>query len=228
MEPSQVLDKVLEERRPIKIITRGTAVESVAGMAAAVLAILGLSGVYSYTLLPLSVVVLGMAMIIEARMIIRKFSEVMRELGEARGARITTGGMSIEALAGIAGMTMGLLALLGLNPAVLCAVSVMVYGAAMLFSISTMTTINSVIISGISRNPLVRSMAVSLFAASYDVRVLVGMGTLTLGILSAIGIYPETLGLVGVLAAGGAMFLETFAFSERLTDMFLEPPHSGK
>lgn len=228
MEPSQVLDKVLEERKPFRAITRGTAVDGIAGLAAAVLAIMGLSGVYSYTLLPAAVIVLGAAMIVEARVVIRRFSAIMLELGENRGARTTTGGMSIEALAGIAGVTMGLLALMGLNTVALCAVSVMVYGVAVLFSISTITMINSIIASGVSRNPLARSVATAMYAASSDVRVLVGIGGLTLGILAVIGIRPETLALSGILAIGGALFLETFAFSERYTDLFMEPPGKEK
>lgn len=224
MEPSQVLDKVLEERKPIRAITRGTAVEGVVGLGAAVLAIMGLAGVYGSELLAAAVVVLGAAMVIEARVVIRRFSEVMRQLGELQGARTTAGGMSIEALAGIAGVTMGLLALMGLNALTLCAVSVIVYGAAALFSVSTMSMINSIVASGASRNPLARGVAVSMYAASSDIRVLVGMGALTLGILAAIGIQPATLALSGVLALGGALFLETFAFSEKSGDLFRQAP----
>ncbi len=220
MEPSQVLDKVLEERRPLKTITRGTAVEGVVGLAAAVLSIVGLAGMYPETFLPVSIVVLGAAMIIEARMVIRRFYSVMRELGEVQGSRTTSGGMSIEILAGIAGVTMGLLALMGVNPAMLCSSAVLVFGAAVLFSIGTITMINSIIASGFSKNPLLRGMAASVYAASSDVRVLVGMGTLTLGIIAVVGIHSQTLAQVGVLAVGGSLFLETFALGEKLADMF--------
>jgi hypothetical protein len=50
------------------------------------------------------------------------------------------------------------------------------------------------------------------------------MGALTLGILAAIGIQPATLALSGVLALGGALFLETFAFSEKSGDLFRQAP----
>ncbi len=220
MEPSQVLDKVLEERRPLKTIARGTAVEGVVGLAAAVLSIVGLAGMYPETFLPVSIVVLGAAMIIEARMVIRRFYSVMQELGEVQGSRTTSGGMSIEILAGIAGVTMGLLALMGVNPAMLCSSAVLVFGAAVLFSIGTITMVNSIIASGFSKNPLLRGMAASVYAASSDVRVLVGMGTLTLGIIAVVGIHAQTLAQVGVLAVGGSLFLETFALGEKLADMF--------
>lgn len=224
MEPSQVLDKVLAERKPIKAITRGTAVEGIVGLAAAVLSILGLAGAYGFTLLPVATVVLGLAMIIEARVVIRRFAAVMLELGEVRGYRTTAGGMSIEALAGIAGVTLGLLAMLGMNPETLCAIAVIIYGSAVLFTIGTITMINSIIASGSSKNPLARAMAASVYNTSSDVRVLVGMGTLTLGILALVGIHPQTMVLTAVLSVGGSLFLETFALGEKLADMFQDNP----
>jgi hypothetical protein len=220
MEPSQVLDRVLEESRPVRTITRGTALEGIVGLGAAVLAILGLAGGYVETLLPVSTIVLGIAMIIEGRVIIGRFSHIMRELGELQGYRSTAGGMSIEVLAGIAGVTLGILSLLGLNPVMLCSAAVIVFGTAVLFSISTIAMINSIIASGHSRNPLVQGVAASMSAMSSDVRVLVGMGTLTLGILSAVGVHQQALALIGILAVGGALFLETFAFGEKLTALF--------
>lgn len=220
MEPSQVLDKVLEERKPLKGITRGTAVEGVVGLGAAVLSIIGLAGIYTEKLLPVSIVVLGAAMVIEARVVIGRFYYVMRELGETHGSRIAGGGMSTEILGGIAGVTMGLLALMGLNPVMLCSAAVVVFGASVLFSINTIAMINAVIASGASKNALLRSMAASVYAASSDVRLLVGMGTLTLGIIAVIGIHPQTLAQIGVLSVGGALFLETFALGEKLADMF--------
>lgn len=222
MEPSQVLDRVLEERKPIKVITRGTAVEGIIGLGAAVLAILGLARLYAETLLPVAVVVLGIAVIIEGRMVIGRFSTVMQTLGEAQGGRTTTSGMSIEVLGGIAGVTLGLLAMMGLNPMMLCSAAVIVYGAAVIFSISSIAMVNSVMAGGYSKNPIVRGMEASIAATASDVRMLVGMGTLTLGILSAIGVHPLTLSLVGVLAVGGSLFLETFAFGENLADLYRE------
>lgn len=224
MEPSQVLDKVLEERKPMKAITRGTAIEGIVGLGAAVLAILGLAGVYTFALLPVATVVLGVAMIVEARVVIRRFSSVMLELGETRGFRTTAGGMSIEALAGIAGVTLGLLAMMGMNPGMLCAIAVIIYGAAVLFTLGTIAMINSIIASGSSKNAIVRGMAAAVYNTSSDVRVLVGMGTLTLGILAVVGIYPQTLALTGILSVGGSLFLETFALGEKLADMFQDNP----
>lgn len=219
MEPSQVLDRVLEERKPIRAITRGTAVEGIVGLSAAVLAILGLAGGYTDMLLSVATVVLGIAMIIEGRVVIGRFSSVMREIGEIQGFRTTYGGMSIEVLAGIAGVTLGMLSLMGVNPTMLCSSAVIVSGAAVLFSASTIAMINSIIASGGSKNPILQSVAASMSATSSDVRVLVGIGALTLGILAVLKINPQTLALTGVLSLGGSLFLETFAFGERLADL---------
>ncbi len=100
----------------------------------------------------------------------------------------TEGGVSAEFLAGVAGIVLGILALLGVSGPTLLSVAVLGFGA-------------SFLISGV-----VSSQA-NWMAAVAPGHVFVGLAATVLGILAVIGLDQLTLVLVGLLCLGaGSLF----------------------
>jgi hypothetical protein len=105
------------------------------------------------------------------------------------------GGASAGFLGGIAGIVLGILALLGVATMTLLSVAILVYGA-------------SFMLSGISAERLVGSLGTHGTAGEMTSgHFMVGIAALVLGILAVVGLSQLTLVLVGLLCLGtGALF----------------------
>jgi hypothetical protein len=118
-----------EEEKSAEVVAGGSMGEAVAGIAAVVLAIVGLAGLYPVYLTAIASIVLGVALLLQGGAVAARFSQL---LAEAAGTRLTNrelgGGMSAEFLAGAAGVVLGILALLRVFPEVLLPVAAIVFG----------------------------------------------------------------------------------------------------
>lgn len=185
----------------------GGFVDALGGIATIVLAIIGLSGVKPEILLSISTVVFGAALLIQGGAMLSEFATVesMPEAG-ATGS----GGLSSLFLVGIAGIVLGVLALLGVYATVLTSVAVIAFGAALLLSSSAvwhLLTAQSIAMRFQSRSPMVRMVASEIAVGSSGLQAMTGLAVIVLGILAVAGVFTQQLALIALLVAGAALVM---------------------
>jgi hypothetical protein len=115
-------------------------------------------------------------------------------------------GMTVETVGGIAGVALDILALIGILPTVLIASSVIVFGVALIMSAIGIDRMNT-LVSEIWASDRARKVTYDASQAEMSVHALVGLGAVTFGILSLIGVAPLTLSLAALLPLSAADFL---------------------
>jgi hypothetical protein len=130
------------------------------------------------------------------------------------------GGMSAESLAGIAGIVLGILALLGVAPRALCSVALIAFGAGLLFGSVVKGRFASLHSAHSGFGETTRRIIDESIRASAGGEVLVGVGAVVLGILALLGLNSVTLVLIGFLGVGTALLLSGTAFGARMLGLF--------
>lgn len=152
------------DKTMLKRMTGELMSEVVGSIAVIALTIAGLAGAGPAVLAAISTIILGAALLIEGGVFTgAEFFE--------RGEWTTT-----RFLAGVTGIVLGILALLGVVPGTLVAAATIVFGAALLFG--------------------------HLTEGYFGGRTLVGIGAIVLGILAVVGLSQLTLVLVALLSLG--------------------------
>jgi len=205
------------QERTATMAVRSSWGERILGLGGAVLAILGLSGVLSETLLPITALVLGVSLLFEGAAVTNRFLRYLEAASEKR-IKIANlnGGASVESLAGLAGVTLAILALLNINP-ILVPIAAIVYGAAMMLGGSVTSSLNHQLLRVSGESEAFRFMAGRMMSASSNSEVLVGIGIVALGILAVIGINATVLTLIAFLAAGFMNFVKSATIGHRLS-----------
>ncbi len=198
-------------------IVVGSIGEGLVGGGAMALAIIGLAGVYPMLLLSIAVIVAGAAFLIQGTTVVSRYSRLLTEAGSQQSSAVVGGGMNAEFLGGIAGVALGILALLGVAPLALTSIAVIVFGATLIASGGTTSRMLTLFNSENERvNRILQEAANS--SISFD--IIAGVGAIALGILALIGIVPLALSLVGVLAIGAVIFLSGSAIGSRMAGTF--------
>lgn len=186
----------------------GPMTEAIVGLAALALAIIGLAHVFPWLLASIATIALGAAFIFEAGTVGRRFSALTKE---ERTPETETwsgwGGVTSGFLSGCAGVALGILALLGIATTVLVPVAVIIYGVALVMDSGTKVSLSEMESEQAGLHGV--SLKVSREAASAlsGIQVLMGLGSVALGILAIIKIVPQTLCLVAILAVGSAILI---------------------
>ena len=175
----------------------GAILEGIGGIAVIALAIVGLVGVLSLEMAAIATIVLGAAVLVEGG----SFAASHREMWStkwgyfARAAEWSQG-LSAEFLGAVAGIVLGILALLGSSPVTLLSVAAIVYGGTFAFS--------------------------GMGGSGVGNRAAIGLAGLVLGILAVCGLASLPLVLVALICLGAATLFTGAATSatvaaERLT-----------
>jgi hypothetical protein len=176
--------------------------ELVAGLAVVVLTILGLAGVSPAFLVEIATIVFGVGLLLYGSATLSEVGRVFVNSGNSAGAAGVASGWSIILLAGVAGIVLGILALLGVSSIQLVAIAVIAFGAALL--ISSNANMRLRILAGASSNAdspiekLVRDTA----ADTAGLQTMTGLSAIVLGILALSGFAPITLVLIALLGLG--------------------------
>jgi hypothetical protein len=209
-----------EERRTAEVVSGGSMVEAVCGLGGVVLAIVGLAGLLPMYLLAIASIAVGVAFLCEGGAIAARWSNLLRMEGGTTSEETELGsGVGVEVLGGIAGIVLGILALLQLVPLTLMAVAAIVFGATLLISSATTMQLNSLHIEGFSWPDRARRVAREALKAAAGMQVLAGLACGVLGIIALVGTYPLTLPLVAMLCAGAAVLLSGAAVSTRMLSL---------
>jgi hypothetical protein len=173
----------------------GLFAEAVGGIATIVLAVLGLAGVSPDYLLGIATIVFGAALVIEGTSIVADYAHLMS--ASATPFPVGTSGVSAVFLAGVAGIILGVLALLGIAAGALLSAAVIVYGAVLLLS-STVTMNLHMMKQRASGD----AQMIETASETAGVKVLAGIAAIVLGIIAVAGTLTVKLDLVALLVLG--------------------------
>lgn len=190
-----------------EVASYGGFVDALGGIATIVLAIIGLAGVKSIDLLSIATVVFGAALLIQGGAMLSEYAGI--EVAEI-GASSSGGGLASLFGVGVAGIVLGVLALLGVRSPILTSVAVIAFGGALIISASSvwsLLTSRSVAARFETRNTMLQRVASEIAAGSSGVQAMAGLAVIVLGILAVAGIYTEVLALVALLVAGAAIVM---------------------
>jgi hypothetical protein len=190
----------------------GSVAEAVGGAAAVVLAILGLLGLLPLTFNAIAAIALGVALLLGGAALARRYSRLVPAAAASRGRQEIAGALGLQAIAGVAAIVLGILALLRIDPLMLLGVTAIVLGAALVAAGGGMARL--------ARSARwLRGEGDSVYAAS-GWEALVGIGAVELGIMALTGHAPLTLTLVAMLCVGAAILVGGTVLASRLFGVF--------
>jgi hypothetical protein len=212
-----------EERRSAEVELGGSMAEAIAGVAGVVLAILTLVGVFPSYLAAIAAIAIGAGLLFEGAAIAARYNTLLWETGETRRTEDELGGgMTAELFGGIAGVVLGILALLHLVPMVLLPVTAIVFGGALLIGCGATARLNRLVIerAGTMFRGMSRRLAGEAVSAAAGAQVLVGLGAVVLGILGLVPDFPTlTLSAVAFLCVGASILLSGAALSGKFLNL---------
>lgn len=200
----------------------GSIAEAIGGIAAVVLPILALAGLLPLSLAAITAIVAGGALLLQGIAVAARYDSLTYGLAATDVQEIELGaGTGAEILGGAAGVVLGILALLGLDPAVLLSTAAITFGGALLLSSGTNVRLNRLVIERYysHRREMARRILGDVVLAANSLQVLVALGAIVLGILGLLNAYSLTMSLIAFLAVGGAVSLSAGAVGGKLLTM---------
>jgi len=204
------------DRKTIAILEGGSTIEAVAGLAAVVLAVIGIARYAPFTMGGVATTVIGVALLAQGGAIASRWRAELRRLDGTRYDRNELiGGVGTEVFGGLVGIVLGVLVLAGVMPVVLLPVAAIVFGGALLLGGAAQPELSNL------AAPPRRQGVHQAVEASGGIMVLVGVAGAVLGILSLLGVGPiVTLALIALLCTGGALFFAGGALATRFMRRF--------
>jgi hypothetical protein len=207
--------EVQAPRAPDPTITEaeaGSVAEAVGGGAAVVLAILGLLGLLPLTFNAIAAIALGAALLLGGAALARRYTHMVPVATVSRARQEVAGALGLQAIAGVAAIVLGILALLRIDSLQLLGVTAIVLGAALLAGGGALARL--------ARSARwLRGEADTAYATG-GWEALVGIGAVVLGILALTGHAPLTLTLIAMLSVGAAILAGGTVLAARLFGMF--------
>jgi hypothetical protein len=221
MDPRDVRDvegtnvyETEEREKTAQVIFGGSTAEAVVGAAAVVLAILGLANIWPGYMASIATIAVGAALLFEGGAIASRYSYLVKRTG----ATEVGGGVSAEILGGAAGIALGILALMGIMPATLMPIAIIVFGGALLVGSAATSRLNA--LSTWRMSDRARDVTREAIEMASGTEVLIGIGAVVLGILALLGMAPRTLVLIALLALGATVLFSGSAISSRMLNIF--------
>jgi hypothetical protein len=214
-------ERIIEEKKAMEFVAGGSLAEGFAGTGAIALSIIGLAGVMMPWMVTIATILVGIALLFEGGAIGARFSSLLSETGGGRLSALELGGgMTAELFGGVAGVILGILSILGVYSMILVPIAAIVFGGTLLVGSGATTRLNDLQIERACDKQEARHVARAAVRSATGFQVLIGLGTLTLGILAVIGMVPMILSLVAMLAAGFSTLLSGSAISSRMLSTF--------
>lgn len=210
LEPGTI-ETSSRSRPSVTVVAGGSIAQAAAAGAAAVLAIIGLAGTSTYLMMSITTIVLGAAFLLrEGGIMAQSFRSGRVARGEVFD-EVLGSGLTAATIAGIAGVALGILALVGVVPSILIPAAVIAFGGGLLLDASMGASMTIAHPQGIATHAPVGTVTPGAGG-----ELLVGVGAAALGILALLGLAPVTLSLVALLALGVSTFLVGGAIGTKL------------
>lgn len=201
----------------------------IGGLVAVILAILALVGVYPVILSSVATLAIAVTLLFEGASVAVEYRQALTHLeGGTLDKTELGGGMTMEMLAGLVGIVLGILALLGLLTQLLLSITVIVFGAGLLLGSGVVAKLNSIKIQGSGAETKVEHLAHESAKAGAALQLLIGLGVIVLGILAILGMESLILILVSMLAIGAISVLNSSVIGGRIFELFHHDTGSSK
>jgi hypothetical protein len=203
---------------PAEAAAYGGLADAIGGIATVVLAILALAGVHREIILPIAVIVFGAALLIQGGTMLSEYASIIFPAGStgATSEQFGVGSLSSLFLVGVAGIVLGILALLGIAPEILTAIAVIAFGSVLMLTSNAVRHLY-MLQSSASRSGAPRAatelLAGEMASGSAGVQMLAGLASLVLGILALLGINHDILTLSALIVLGATVILTGSALS---------------
>jgi len=202
----------------------GGLIDAIGGLATIVIAIVGLSGVNAPMLAAIATIVFGAALLIQGGTMLSEYARIMFPAGSTATQVEGFGGgsLSVVFLVAVAGIVLGVLALLGIQPTALIPIATIAFGSALLLSSNTVWQLHALGQESLrSKAGAIPSsgdtLACELAFGSAGVQGLAGLAVIVLGVLALVGVANGlTLNLVAFVALGATLLLTGGALSATL------------
>jgi hypothetical protein len=193
----------------------GGMVDAIGGIVTIVLAICGLAGIAPVMMVAIATIVFGVALLIQGGTMLSEYAQVIFPPGTRATSIEHFGGNSLSAvfLVGAAGIVLGVLSLLGINPAILTPVAAIAYGTALVLSSNAvwhLYVLRSAAMRSEMQTQFVGSevLASEMASGSAGIQALAGLAAIVLGILAVAGSMNDLiLNLIALLALGSTLVL---------------------
>lgn len=207
-----------EEKVTSGVFAGGSTLETLGGLAAVVLAVLGFTRA-PVVMCAIATIAIGVALLsLGASIMARWRYALQRAKGTRLDRRELAEGVSTEVFGGVVGIVLGILALAGVVPSVLLPVAAIAFGGSLLLG-GTMQP--DLVYLSPERNPKYARLTYSAIQASGGVMVLVGVASAVLGILALVEVGPPLgLALVAMLSIGFALVLAGSSLTVRFLRRF--------
>ena len=191
----------------------GGLIDAIGGLATVIIAIVGLSGVNAPMMASIATIVFGVALLIQGGAMLSEYAQIIFPAGSRTTNVEGFGGSSLSVvfLVGAAGIVLGVLSLLGIEPATLTPIAAIAFGSALVLSSNAVWQLH------VLGQELLRSrdqigagggeiLASELAFGSAGIQALSGLAVIVLGILAIAGAANDlTLNLVALLALGATV-----------------------
>lgn len=208
-----------EVKRTEEVVAGSSTLVSLAGIAAIVLVILAFIGVLRFSLAAVATIVIGAGLLAQGLALSKRHKQIRAELAAAGNVKAADGigsGATVEIIAGIIGVVLGVIALAGGSPHSLMAISLIAFGIALIMAGPMMNRLDD--LNAVSA----RAEGTTLDGSHKTVRtssgldVLMGIAAVILGILALIGLATNiAVLLVGLLITGFALAMSGGVMTRR-------------
>lgn len=201
---------------PPAVAAYGGLADAVGGITTIILAIVALTGVHAEAILSIAVIVFGVTLLIQGGTVLSEHEAAKSPVGTASASpeRFGVEGLSTLFVVGAAGIVLGILALAGVAPETLTAVSVIAFGSALLLSCNSIRHLSlaqaSSSRSGAPRTG-VEMLSGEMASGSAGVQMLAGLAAVVLGVVALAShqdiLVPSALIVLGatVILTGSAL-----------------------
>ncbi|MGD9539429.1 hypothetical protein [Methylocystis sp.] len=209
----------------------GGLADAIGGLATVVIAIVGLAGVNAPTMAAIDTIVFGAALLILAGTMLSEYARIIFPAGATASQVEAFGGSSLSVvfLAGVAGIVLGVLSLLGIEPFVLIPISTIAFGSALLLSSNAVWQLRALSqessrAKGGAKLSSGEILASEMAFGSAGVQALSGLAVIVLAVLALVGVANDlTLNLVALLALGATIVFTGGSLSATLLNFMRTP-----
>jgi MFS family permease len=205
---------------PFRRIVAASVIQAIIGVGVATIAILGLAHLASIVFVSIAAIAVGTAVMFQGGMISARYHVAVSEEERNEYGRKVRGWAQVGVmyLAGIAGITLGILSLLGFVPTVLVPAALVALGISLLFGSAVSARLNAKDMVRFSGEAEKQEMEMlrerGLFSAG--VQSVAGVAAVGLGVLALAMVFPIELSLIAVLALGFGLFLNGAVLSRMM------------
>ncbi|MEJ2726423.1 MAG: hypothetical protein P8175_17645 [Deltaproteobacteria bacterium] len=178
-------------------------VEGILGIGALAVAIIGLAHVVPMILLAVSSIIVGTALLFQAGALAARYSYHTTESERRR-----RGWVGAIFFGGTAGVTLGILGVIGFVPLILVPIAAMSLGAALLLSSALNARLNALEVAREREQGYPPELARETMSIAFGAQAFVGLAAMGLGLLALAGVNPLVLALVAMFSIGGAALID--------------------